>query len=73
MDRIWKFSAPAPFFSGLFRRGVISRCIGLVSICQCNICQGNIDLGNIDLGNIDLGNIDLGNIDLGNRRPEGVL
>ena len=63
MDRIWKFSAPAPFFSSLFRPGVISRCICLVSICQCNICLGNIDLGNIDLGNIDLGN----------RRPEGVL
>jgi len=68
MDRIWKFSAPAPFFSSLFRPGVISRCI-----CPGNIDLGNIDLGNIDLGNIDLGNIDLGNIDLGNRRPEGVL
>ncbi|MFN9270857.1 MAG: hypothetical protein ACK5V1_19750 [Planctomycetaceae bacterium] len=63
MDRIWKFSAPAPFFSSLFRPGVISRCI----------CPGNIDLGNICQSNICLGNIDLGNIDLGNRRPEGVL
>jgi hypothetical protein len=58
MDRIWKFSAPAPFFSSLFRPGVISQCI----------C-----LGNICLGNICLGNICLGNIDLRNRRPEGVL
>ena len=58
MDRIWKFSAPAPLFSSLFRRSAISRCI----------CPGNIDLGNICQSNICQSNIDLGN-----RRLEGVL